>query len=914
MKRNISAKRRTAAIILGIVVAVLILLTASNTFFVDFLWFSKMGYLTVFLKELTTRLIIGVPLFAVLMVMFYYYFRFLKKLSEQYLHVSGRITTRQEKRVAILLTAAVALLIAWTVAGGIWSEALLCINSSGFGSVDALYGQDLSFYFFVLPLLKALYSVILDCFVIMALATFVYTAYVLYRENNYAPRDIPDLFSAVKDFFKTFATLASRQIGVFLAVLFVFLALGRIVALFEMVYGGTGMVYGAGASDIAIGQKLNIVLAVLAIAAGVTAIVAGRRKNFKLMLAGPIAFIGVAVLGAIVQSAYEYVAVVPNQYNQEAPYIQNNIDATRLAYGLDNVEVREYLPNQKITANEIKANDTTISNIPINDMGPTKEMYNSLQGIRNYYKFEGVDVDRYTIDGTYTQVFIGAREMNNSALASDARSWINQHLKYTHGFGLAMSPVNKVNSVGQPELVIKDIPPASDTASLTVDQPRIYIGEGDQSYDVVAAQSAEFDYPKGNDNQENWYDGSAGLSLAGAYRMVFALYAGAPEMALSSQITDASRIIIHRNVMDRIRTIAPFFQYDDNPYLVLVDGKLYWIADAFVKSDRYPYSQPYDKAGDNYIKNSVKVVVDAYNGDVTFYQVADEPITNTYAKIFPGLIKPMDKMPDGIKAHLRYSKTLFDVQAGMYATYHMTNPQVFYNKEDQWQSARQFYGSSKEEVEIESNYIIMKLPGRDTEFMLTKTFTPNNKDNMIAWIAGVSDGDDYGRLLVYQFPKQELIYGPMQIEQRIDQDTVISPQLTLLGQQGSTVLRGNLMTIPIEGGLIYVEPVYLQASGGENNLPEVKKVIVSDGSSIIMGDSLQAALGQLFNYDAGAGNNAAATTGGTATLTVAQLAAQANQLFTEATDAQKAGDWATYGSKLSQLQSVLSQLSQAAGQ
>lgn len=908
MNRN---RKIALAVVAGAVVIIAILLSL-NGFYVSYLWFKEMGYLNIFFKELVIKLEIGVPVFIVLIIIMYFYLRYLKKLSEKYIGVSGRISSRNEKMTTWVIVALVAFIITKTVADGTWNEVLLSINSSGFGKTDPLYGLDLSFYFFALPLIKALYNVIMTCFVLMVVVTLLYSVYIMYRESNfgfYDVQSIADIGTLIKEIARTFLHMASEQIGIFLGVLMLLLGFGFGVKMMEMVYGGSGMVYGAGASDIAVRQKFYIVDIVACVVFAGVSVWAGKQKKYKMMALGPVVLIALGIGGSVIQSVYEYAVVVPNQYTQESQYIEKNIAATRDAYGLDNVTVKEYAPTQEITAADIQANNTTISNIPINDRQPTKEMYNSLQGIRNYYTFSDVDVDRYNLGGTYTQVFLGAREMNNTALSDDAKTWVNQHLKYTHGFGVAMSPVNKTNSVGQPELIVKDIPPTTSTKGLSVDQPRIYFGEGNYDYCVVGGTNKEFDYPKGDDNQEVTYDGKAGIKLSGINRLSFALYTGSPEMLLSSEIGGDSKILIHRNVMDRVKTIAPFLEYDNDPYMAVVDGKQYWIADAFVKSDKYPYAQPYDDSGNNYIKNPVKVVVDAYNGDVTFYKVDNEPILETYSKIFPGFVKNMSEMPAGLKAHIRYSKTLFDVQSTVYATYHMTNPQVFYNKEDKWNPAKQFFGSSKDEVEIESNYIIMKLPGRQNEFMLTKTFTPQNKDNMIAWLAGVSDGEDYGKLLLYQFPKQELVYGPMQIEQRIDQDTTISPQLTLLGQQGSKVLRGNLMTIPIEQGLIYVEPIYIQASGGQNNLPEVKKVIVCYQNQIVMADGLGDALNQVFGGGAASAGTAAATT--TKSTSASDLAKQANDLFKAATDAQKSGDWATYGSKLNDLQNVLSQLTDA---
>lgn len=905
------------------VVVVLAILLSLNHFYVDYLWFSEMGYLNVFFKELVTKAQIGAPVFVVLLVLIFFYLKFLKKISERYLGITQSVRTKREKTIGAVLSVVAAAVITGFIANSLWSEILQFTNATDFGATDPLFGKDLSFYFFTLPLLKGAYGVVMTCFFGMVILTLLYTVFVMYREKDFriqTAQSMDDFKSGAKDIFTTFLTLASKQIGVFLGIFFLLLAFSSFIGRYEMLYGGTGMVYGAGASDITIGMKVLYVKIALCLVLAVTSVLAGFRKNYKMMVAGPVLLIVVALLGGVGQAAYEYLSVVPNQYTKEAPYIEKNIASTQKAYGLDKVTIKDFSPTQDITAQDIQENEATISNIPINDQKPTKDMYNSLQGIRNYYKFYDVDVDRYFVDGKYTQVFLGTREMENSALPDDAKTWVNQHLKYTHGFGVAMSPVNKTNSVGQPELIVKDIPPVTDTQSLEIEQPRVYFGEGDYKYVVTNAANPEFDYPEGDDNKENYYEGTGGIKLSLLNRLSFALYYGSPEMLLTSEITSDSKILINRNVMDRVSKLAPFLEYDNKPYMALADGKQYWIVDGFTTSNKYPYAQPYDETtGKNYIKNPVKVVVDAYNGDVTFYKVDNEPVLETYSKIFPGLVKDISEMPKGLKEHIRYSKTLFDIQSDIYKTYHMSNPQVFYNREDQWETANQFFGSSKEEVPIDSSYTIMKLPDRQTEFMLTTTFTPRNKDNMIAWLAGVSDGDDYGQLLLYQFPKQQLVYGPMQIEQRIDQNTTISPQLTLLSQQGSTVLRGNLMTIPIEDAIIYVEPIYIQASAGENNLPEVKKVIVSYQNEIVMADSLNQALGQIFNYDAGEAPASANTAVSTATpnnsaaTSAADLSIRANQLFQEAQNAQKSGDWAGYGSKLNELQDVLNQLQQATG-
>ncbi|MDO4289047.1 MAG: UPF0182 family protein [Eubacterium sp.] len=915
-------KKKSRKFVFGVGAALVVVLGlgfALNHFYIDYLWFSEVGYTNIFFKELVTKLTIGIPIFLLMLVLIFFYLRFLSRLSTRYLGAVKVSGGKLEGRIALVIAAAAALIIALSVVDNLWMDILQFVNRGEFGETDALFNMDLSFYFFTLPLLKGALGVVISCFFGMVLLTLAYTAYRLYREKDFRVQTqagMKDAREDLKALGKAFLDLASRQIGLFLAVFFLLLALGAFIERYGMVYGGTGMVYGAGASDTVIGLKVIYIKIALCAVLAVTSLIAGIKKNYKMMIGGPVCLIALVILGSLGQLAYEYAVVVPNQYTKEAPYIEKNIASTQKAYGLDKVEIKEFSPTQEITPRDISENQVTIDNISINDQSPTKDMYNSLQGIRNYYKFYDVDVDRYYLDGTYTQVFLGTREMDNASLPEDARTWVNQHLKYTHGFGIAMSPVNKTNAVGQPELAVKDIPPKTGFTSLEIDEPRIYYGEGNYEYAITGAQTPEFDYPEGENNKEVYYKGTGGIALTPLNRLAFALYYQSPEMLLTGEITSDSKILMRRNVMDRVKRIAPFLEYDEDAYMVLAEGRQYWIIDGFTTSSRYPYAQPYNDAGQNYIKNPVKIVVDAYNGDVTFYQVEKEPLLETYNRIYPGLVKDISEMPQGLKAHIRYSKTLFDIQADVYKTYHMTNSQVFYNREDQWETANQFFGDSKEEVAVDSAYTIMKLPERDTEFMLTTAFTPRNKDNMNAWLAGVSDGDQYGKLLLYQFPKQQLVYGPMQIEQRIDQNTTISPQLTLLSQQGSRVLRGNLMTIPIEDALIYVEPIYIQASSGENNLPEMKKVIVSYQNDIVMADSLDQALAQIFDYDAEA-SQAPQQTQDTQkpqqNSTAADLSAQASKLLSEAQQAQQSGDWAGYGEKLKALETVLGELKKATG-
>jgi len=913
--KKMRKRNKTLLIGLGVLFVIFAILLSLNRFYVDYLWFVEMGYTQIFFKELVTKTQIGIPIFIGLILILFFYLKLLNRISSKYIG-SVQKATKKQNIIAIAVSGLVAFFLTIMIADQLWYQILEFVNQTQFNLTDPIFNQDLALYFFGLPLYQEIFSIFIGFFATIVVLTFLYTAYILYQGKKIEfsrEQDLDSIKDNAKGIFKSYLEIASKQIGIFLGVLFLILSLGSFMEAFQLLYSTSGIVYGAGAADIDIGLKVIIVKGVLCLVLAVISIVAGYRKKYLLMGAGPVLLIVVVILGGAAQGIYESLVVIPNQFTKEEQYIANNIDFTQHAYDLANVETKEFSGTQEITAQDIKENQITIDNIPINDQIPTQEMYNSLQGIRNYYQFYDVDVDRYFVNGVYTQVFLGTREMNNNLLPDEAKTWVNQHLKYTHGFGVAVSPVNKTNNVGQPDLIVKDIPPVTDVSELIIDEPRIYFGENDYDYVVTNCTTAEFDYPQGNDNQEVTYTGTAGIEMSFINKLAFALYHGSSELLLANEITDESRMLIHRNISERVSTIAPFLSYESDPYMVISEGRLYWIVDAFTTSDRYPYSQPFDNAGNNYVRNSVKVVVDAYNGDVTFYKVDDEPVLETYSKIFPGFLKDLSEMPEGIRAHLRYSKTMFDIQSDIYKTYHMSNARVFYNKEDQWETATQFYESEKSEVPVGSAYTIMKLPDREAEFMLTVPFTPKDKDNMIAWLAGVSDGAGYGQLILYEFPKQQLVYGPMQIEQRIDQDTIISPQLTLLGQQGSRVLRGNLMSIPIENAIIYVEPIYIQASGGDNNLPELKKVVVCYQNEIVMADSLELALAQVFDIQEILDDNAVPQSTGGSTSTNAELVVKANSLFKEAQEAQKAGNWAGYGQKINELEQVLAQLTQLSG-
>ena len=563
-------------------------------------------------------------------------------------------------------------------------------------------------------------------------------------------------------------------------------------------------------------------------------------------------------------------------------------------------------------------NTETISNIRINDFVPTQQFYNQTQSIRQYYTFNDVDNDRYMINGKYTQTYLATREIDEEKISD---SWLNRHLKYTHGYGITLSRVDQVTSSGQPEVLIGNIPPESSVEEIQITRPEIYFGELSNEYVIVGTDEEEFDYPSGDSNEYTFYEGTAGIKLNFFNRLVFAAREGSLKLLVSSNIDSDSRIIINRNVMDRVQTIMPYLSYESDPYMVTVDGKLYWMIDAYTSSSNYPYSQPFDENGTNYIRNSIKVVVDAYNGDVDFYVVDEEdPIAMTYAKIYPELFKSGDEMPEALKAHIRYPNYLLQIQANIYTRYHMEDIGVFYLNEDQWDIANEIYGT--EQVQMEPTYYIAKLPGEDTaEFFNSIPFTPKSKKNMTALLIARNDGEHYGELMLYQFPKNKTVYGPEQIEAQIDQNTEISKEFSLWNSAGTKYSRGNMFVIPVNSSILYVEPVYLEATN--SSIPEVKRIIVAYGDRIAYEETLEECLVSLFGEEAAdsidasdesvtqepSGDGGQTETGQTSEeLSQTELIQNAVTAYDNAQAAVQSGDWAGYGRYMEELEQILNEL------
>jgi len=684
---------------------------------------------------------------------------------------------------------------------------------------------------------------------------------------------------------------------------------------FELVFSPRGIVFGAAYTDIYASLPVLGALAVFAALCAVACLAQIARSGLRLVAGGLVALALVWVVGLGVYPALlQRFRVTPNELAAERPFIGHNIRMTRQAYGLDRIVEREFPADEALDARALERNAATVKNIRLWDYRPLLRTFAQLQEIRTYYKFVDVDNDRYVVNGEYRQLMLSPRELSYQHLQS--RIWINEHLTFTHGYGAVVGPVNRITAEGLPEFLVKDIPPQSTSGFPKITRPQIYYGEVSNEYVLVRTKSQELDYPSGDQNVYTTYSGVGGIPLSSFFRKVaFAMRFGEIKILLSNDLTDQSRIMIYRTVTQRVRQIAPFFRFDRDPYMVVDDdGRLIWMLDGYTTTDRYPYSEPVPGMG-NYIRNSVKVTIDAYDGSVTFYRADDtDPIVRAYGGAFPGLLKPLDKMPETLRRHIRYPEDFFAIQARKYATYHMLDPQVFYNKEDLWAVPRR--AIEGRDRDMEPYFTIMRLPGEQKEeFILLTLFNPARRDNMIAWMAARSDPPNYGRLIVFNFPKQKLVYGPRQIDARIDQDPIISQQLSLWNQRGSSVIRGSLLAIPIDQSLIYVQPLYL-AAAEQGALPELRRVIVAYGNQIAMEPTLEQSLSRIFGGRPTATSAATPSTSSTegsaeGAASARQLGQRAWEIWSRAQDALRRGDWATYGAEQKRLEETLRALTQS---
>jgi hypothetical protein len=887
---------RRIGIIIGLVVLAMAVSGGIAEFYTDALWFDDLGQASVFWTRFAAEWTTGLVAFVLALVIVFVNLLIAKKMAprtiltatddvayrfEMLLQPLRTLIDRYATAGVALVAAAIALMTALGI-GGQWSVFRLALEAVPFGQVDPQFGRDLSFFFFTVPALRAAAGWLTGLLVLTLLLTAA----------------VHVLTGAIRPWarLKGFDPHVKAHLSVLAGLLVLLQAFNYWLDIFELNFSPRGTVTGASYTDIHAQLPAYTILIVIALLVGVALIVNVRFKGWRLPAIALGVWVAASVLiGGVYPAIVQQFRVSPNEAEAEAPYIERNIAMTRTAFGLDAVEVRAFPANESLTASAVAGNAETIDNVRLWDPNVAVQTYQQLQGIRQYYDFVDVDVDRYTVGGARRQVLISARELNSEKLAEQARTWVNQHLVYTHGYGVVVSPVSEASGQGLPNFIVKDIPPVSST-DITVEQPAVYFGELTTGYVVASTDIEEFDYPVGDQNANTSYTGVTGIEMGGPLkRIAFALRFQAPQLLFSSYIRPDSKVLFRRAVVERLSELAPWLTFDDDPYITIADGRLVWVVDGYTASDRYPYSERMaDFGGINYIRNSVKATVDAYDGTTTFYAVDEaDPLLATWRAVFPGLVVDGDEMPTSIREHLRYPEDLFRVQAEVYKTYHMLDARVFYNKEDQWELPGE---AGEGGTSMTPFYVLMDLPGESNQdFMLMLPFTPRNKDNMIGWMAASSDPERYGRRIVYTFPKQKLILGPEQVIARINQDPQISQQLTLWNQRGSGVLFGNMLVIPIEDSLVYVQPLYLQAS--RTAMPQLTRVAVAYGDSVTMQPDLASALFAIFGADApiptpGAGASAA----------------EAQELYLKALEAQQEGDWAAYGRYLDELGAVLESL------
>jgi len=897
---NRTGRRTVIGLALAFVMLVLLPVLSGNAvaFYTDWLWFDSVGQLGVVKTRILTRTVLWVAGallgFGFLAINWFLLPRHLLGPLQLRLQGQGRQAITIGARlltIVLSLTGALAALTMASTAAGRWMTVLRFRHAMSFGLSDPIFGLDAGFYVFRLPFYRFLLSWAMGLIVV----TFIGNALVYVLAGRIREAEVIGHLSVLGALF-----LMGK-------------AAGYQVQRWALLGSSSGVVHGAGYTDVNARMPLFYLLTGVVAVGALLLLINIFFRRWKILLFAGGAWLLLSLVGQFYPAAVQRFSVEPNELALEREYIEHNIRFTRHAYGLQDIQEFDYELSGDFTSEEVSDNRDTLDNIRLWDWQPLRTTYEQIQEIRTYYTFADVDIDRYTLDGRLRQVNLAVRELDIEQMREDARTWINQHLIYTHGYGLCLSPVAEVSEEGLPHLVVRDIPPESESESLEITRPEIYFGEKTSNYAIVNTSEDEFDYPSGDQNVYARYEGSAGVQMGGLLRRIaFALRFNSTPILLSDAISPDSRVLFHRVLADRVEMVAPMLWFDADPYPVIVEGRIVWLYDAYTWSDRFPYSRLYQ--GVNYIRNSVKVAIDAYTGEMTFYVVdPDDPLIRTYQSIFPELFTPVEEIESTLRDHWRYPEQLFRIQAELYGAYHMRDARVFYNQEDLWQTPMEVRGSEK--TEMSPYYVTVRLPGSEqVEFMMIRPYVPTGKQNMIAWLHADSDGADYGQLGVYKFSKEALVYGPMQVESRIDQDPTISQQLTLWNQRGSSVYRGNLIVIPVDGALLFVEPIYLQAEA--SRLPELKRVVVSYQNRVAMADTLSAGLDQVLGSaprTEGAGQAPATGQESIETLPpgAAELARSAQSHFEAAEKCLEEGNWACYGEELAALERDLQALVEA---
>ncbi len=902
---------------------VLILFNTVLGFYTDWLWYDSLKLTSVFF----TRIGASLGLFAAGALAFWLVFVFnvllVRRLNPQGL--DGTPLFEAVQAVGVRITPVVLLVGAFfaffmgTGASSAWEELLLYFNQQPFGMTDPIFGRDVSFFLFTLPIWQFLRGWLMTMLVITLIATGIASG-IGWRGWG-APAPVRAHLSCLG------------------ALILLLIAWQYRLDALELVYSSRGAVFGAGYTDVNAQLPAFTILVFVTIIAAILLLVnVFLQQAWRAIVVVLVGWIAISALaGNIYPNLVQRFQVNPNEFTREREYISHNIDFTRAAFGLDRIVDENFDAESELTGAELLDQPDTIRNIRLWDYRPLLQTYNQVQALRQQYQFTDIDIDRYDVEGERRQLMLSARELIPEQLEQPAQTWVNRKLVYTHGYGVAASPVAEITPDGLPTFVLQDLPVQG---ILDVNRPQIYFGERTNEYVIVKTETEEFDYPRGEGgNVFTTFEGDTGIRIGGFLpRLAFAIQFADINLFISQELTPESQLLWRRNILQRTLEVAPFLRFDSDPYIVVGgDGNLYWFLDAYTVSGRFPYSEPSQfgtrtvQPGFNYIRNPVKIIIDAYTGEMDFYLVEpDEPIAAAYARIFPRLFTPFEEMPEDLNAHIRYPNDLFSIQASVFRTYQMTEPTDFYNREDVWAWPEEIFDNQSRPME--PYYVLMQLPGSDDlDFIQILPFTPANRENMISWLAAQNDPEKYGEMLVYRFGKDSLVFGPKQIEARIDQDPTISSLLSLWNQQGSQVIRGNLLVIPIGESLLYVEPLYLQAATGK--IPELKRVILATSDRVIMAENLGLALAELFGHGILADTKLAelAISGDSelpaelpaaareevdvdlAASSLEELILEANSRYAKAQEALMSGDWAAYGAELEGLEIVLERMLDLSG-
>ncbi|EJO5348930.1 UPF0182 family protein [Clostridium botulinum] len=868
-------------------------------FIINIKWFKEVNYLSIYFTKIKAIIILMIPIFIIFFISIWIYYRSLMKNKDKNIIDVELNKSIYSKRLFFIFNFIVSIFLAFMFSSSYWYRILQFNNSINFNVKDPIFFKDVSFYVFKLPLFESLYKVIISLLLFLVITTLIVYFILEAKYKIQSKKDIN--FKNINYGIKSFA---GKQLAIVSALIILFISFGYLIKLFNLVYSPNGVSFGASYTDVHTTLIFYKIIIVVTLTSSIIILLSILKGKFK-----PVSIcIGITVFLIISQNIASFLVqnfiVKSNEKTLEQPYIKNNIDLTRKAFNVGDIEVRNFDIKNDLKKEDILDNKASIDNIRINSFKPTLEFYNQVQIIRYYYTFNDIDIDRYNIDGKYNQVFLAAREIDTDAL--NPNTWQNRHLIYTHGFGAVMNKVNSVTNEGQPDFVIKDIPPYNKT-NIKLTNPRIYFGEKTNDYVIVNTNINEFDYPKEDSNKTNKYNGNAGIKMTFINKLLFAINKKDINFLLSKDINKQSKIIINRNIVDRVKKIAPFLKYDSDPYMVIANGKIYWIIDAYTTTNRYPYSEPYNNI--NYIRNSAKVVIDSVDGDINFY-ITDkhDPIINSYCKIYKGLFKNEKDAPKEIRSHFRYPKDLFNIQSKVLGKYHVKDPGVFYNGEDLWEVSK-----DQKQVEGQTNtndapYIIMKLPGQNKEEMvLLNYFNVMKKDNMIALFGARMDGNQYGKKILYKLPSYKTIYSPYLFKQKINQDTNISKELSLWNKEGSKVQYGDTIILPIKNSLIYIEPLYLRASG-KNSIPEMKRLILSYKDKLVLSSNIEEGLKQIFQYKDDSNNDKNKNLKSNTNIIDDSKLKKAQEYYNKAIDAQKNGHWSKYGENINKLGDLLNNI------